>query len=353
MSATFRGTRILALNLVLLAITGLARSGPAEDYLRAWSFRDYETMYGLAPSVVRDKISKPDYFAAAASLPVPSAEPLVVSRSNRSGNEFVYFQYSVSGETGAPQKGSIVVKGATIEHPELLAKVAAGQSTGGTTSLGATGPAKATGASTVVDGETLDSILKKMDDATSSAETLRARVSVSGSFMAQSINEAGSLIFKHPSSFRLDMKSFVMVASNGRSYIYSAPANMVVELGSLGDFEFSPGIGSNSSELRSKYDIRLAGTGDVSGMRAFKLVLKPTQSSLSSLTGGSAFSLWVSRDTWLPVRTEASGLKVDYMDMVFNGAGVGDKTFEFMAPQGATVLSLDSLMGAMASPGLK
>src|SRR5438093_1415120 len=95
--------------LALLAAGGGA-SGQVTDlpdtatqYLKAWSFKDFDTMYNLSAAAGTGPIEKTQFYRAAASLPAPASDFRIVSRTISDAREHVYF------ESGAAIRGSIVV----------------------------------------------------------------------------------------------------------------------------------------------------------------------------------------------------------------------------------------------------
>lgn len=314
-----------------------ADSAKALQYLRAWSFKDYPSMYSASTPETQKLASQPDFAAAAATLTPPTGDPKIVSTSPSASGNTLYFESAGT----PPMRGSVIIRSGAVEHPELLAALRKAQA------ASAPAPATATSDARTIDGETADSILQKMTAASEKADTLRMSVAVKGSMMGQTINDTGTLLYKKPGKFRMQLATFTMNADGSRSILYLPSANMYMDVASLGSFELSPGIGSSAAEMKSKYDVRLSAKKDVNGQPAFELLMKPPQSGLGGLAGSGNMKLLVNATTWLPRRAEMSGMTLDYSNVQVNAPGITDENFVFTPPASAQELSLGSLMGGM------
>lgn len=344
---------IAALLLVLsLGAAPVASAEPADKatlYLRAWSFKDYAAMRDLTAGTSRPPGEETAFFGAAAKLPAPATEPEIVSRSPRAGapagTETVYFTYAPAAG-GTPVRGSIIAGPDGVVHPELMAAATQVMNA----SAAAVGSEQKT-----VEGETADSILEKMQEATKAAETLQSNVSIRGSMMGVTVNETAQLHYKAPNKIRLQSKSFVMNADGTRSILYLPPANIYMNMADFGDFELAPGIGTTAAEMKDKYEITLASKGEVNGEAAFELRMKsPTAGGKLPMgmgQGSGRMTMWVSATTWLPVRAAVDGMNIDYRNMQVNAGDIDDSIFDFKPPAGATAFSLGGLLGALGGAG--
>lgn len=311
----------------------------ATKYLKAWMYKDYPGMYAVSSSEVRSSLTEAAFGEAAAALPAPASTPQIVEGDARTPGSTLYVEYTVAG-ADAPTRTSLQLSADGIQHPELLARGATRATAGG-----------AAPTEKLVGGETADSILAKMEKATEAAETLTADVMLKGSLMGQTLNETGKLLYRRPDSMRLEFSSFLLNSNGGKSILYLQSANAYMDAGSLGGLELSPGLGTSTAELREKYNITLRNKSELEGVPVFELHLKPPTSggALGSLMGGLGGSgnmrMWVSADTWWPVRVKLDNVTADYRNVQVNARGVTEASFDFTPPKGATPLSLGGLLG--------
>lgn len=343
-------------SLLVWALAPLAGASSADQadtatlYLRAWNFKDYATMRDLTASPVLRSLDQSAYYGAAGHLPAPLTEPRILSRAPRSGaapgTETIYFEYSAP-ESQAPVRGSIVVGPDGVLHPELIA-VASRMAAPAAGAAGVT--------ANTVEGESVDSILQKMQKATEAARTLQSDVAIRGSMLGTSVQETARLTYKAPNKLRLQARSFVMNTDGTRSVLYLPDSNIYMNLSELGDLELAPGIGMTAEELKEKYDITLAGKTEINGEPAFELKMKSPGSAgglgLGVGQGSGRMTMWVSARSWLPIRASMDGMKVDYRNMRVNAGEIDDAVFDFKPPAGANAFSLGGLMGALGGSGL-
>ena len=335
----------------------------ATQYLMAWSFKDYPTMYRLSSPETRKAMSEQAFYSAAAAVPSPLGDAKIVSRSKSpAGGETLYLQYAVAG-TETPTRTSVILQPGGITHADLLghavaaAPPTAAGPTGGPVGVGlAQLPATADqAASQTVDGLTADVILTKMQKATEAAETLKADLVLHGSMMGETLNETGKVIFRAPNQIRVDSPKFVLNGDGQKTTLYMPQLNSYMDLGSMGDLELTPGLGTPVSELRQKYNVSLIGKSDIDGVPTYQLNLKPPSTGDVSLgammggIGGGAMRLWVSSVTWMPVRAKISSITADYKNLQINAGGIDEHSFVFSAPVGAQELNLGSLLGGLSA----
>jgi len=314
-------------------------------------------MYLLSSEEVRAAAGDETRFATAvAKLPFPQTEPRVVQGSFAAADSApVYLEFEAVG--GQKARTSLALAPDGVKHPELQAQ------------LGATAPAATAGgagtaptgtvagpAGRVIDGETAESILETMEAATKKAQTFSAEVAMNGSLMGTSLNETGKLLYKSPDKVRLEFKSFLLNSDGARSIVYLSSANTYLDVGSLGGLELSPGLGTSASELRDKYDITLRGKSEVNGQPVFELHLRPPSSGgigslMGGLGGGGSMRMWVSAETWWPIRVKLDAITADYQNLQLNPAGITDDQFKFTPPAGATTLILGGILGSMEGAG--
>ncbi|MGI8906680.1 MAG: LolA family protein [Candidatus Sumerlaeaceae bacterium] len=332
----------------------------ATQYLAAWSFKDYPTMYRLSSAEVRKALPEQAFYSAAAGIAAPTGEPKIVNRSNISGTgETLYVQYPVSGSE-LPGRTSIVLQPDGIKHPELLSHagpVQRGAASGiGLVPLNATVVAPTADKS--IDGETAESILTKMQKATDAAETLKADLALRGSLMGETINETAKLTYRAPGHLRMQGTRFVMNSDGTKTILFLPQVNAYLDIGGLGSFELAPGIGTPVSELKEKYNISLAGKSEIEGVPAYQLNMKPPSSGSMGLgalmggLGGGTMKLWVSAANWMPLRAKIDTISVDYKNMQINAGGIEDSTFVFVPPTGAQELNLGGLLGGLGGAAL-
>jgi outer membrane lipoprotein-sorting protein len=342
----------------------------ATRYLTAWTFKDYPTMYRLSSAATRKAMTEQAFYAAAAALPAPVADPQIVRRSTgENGADALYLQYSVSG-TEVPARSSIVVSREGVTHSELLSHAGAGA--GGRETGNATGSAKEQAGIGLaqleptqdsrteesIDGLTADIILTRMQKATQAAETLKADLVIHGNVMGQALNETGKLLYRAPDHIRVQSSKFVLNGNGEKTVLFMPQLNSYMDLDAMGeDFEIAPGIDTPVSELRKKYNISLVGKSEIDGVPTYQLSLKPPASGDVSLgammggIGGGAMRLWISSATWLPVRAKISSLTADYRNMQVNAGEVDENSFVFSPPKGAEELNLSSLLGGLTAGG--
>jgi outer membrane lipoprotein-sorting protein len=329
-----------------LAVFFVVHSAPAANdiasqYLRAWAYRDYSTMYQLSSEETRKMASQQEFAAAAASLPVIQPDARIVSNSPSGSGTAIYFESA--SDSGSPVRGSLILANNTIQHPEIIAKLSTHEHADVLTS----NDTGSTASQRTIDGETVDSILQKMNDASAKAESMTMDVTMQGSILGQTVNETGKLEYKKPDKFHMQLSSFVMNSNGEQSTLYMPAANMYMDLAQFGNFELSPGVGVSADEMKRKYQVRLTGKRDLQGAPAFELQLKPNQQDMGGLFGSGDMHLLVSAKTWLPVQAEMSGIKLLYSNIRINDPSVTDAAFQYSPPAGATSLSLGSLMGAI------
>jgi outer membrane lipoprotein-sorting protein len=344
----------------------------ATRYLQAWTFKDYATMYRLSSEGTRKSVPEQAFYAAAAKLRAPAADPQVVRRThNENGSDGIYLQYTASGSE-VPARTSIGVAADGVTHSELLAHAA----TAATTARQPSAATNASGqepagiglaqleraadptAADSIDGLTADAILGKMQNATQAVETLKADLVIHGSMMGQSLNESGKLIYRAPNNIRVEAPKFVLNGNGDKTVLYMPELKAYMDLDAMtGDFEIAPGIGTPVAELRRKYNVSLVGKAEIDGVPVYQLSLKPPSTgdvSLGALMGGiggGAMRLWVSSATWLPVRAKISSLTADYRNMQVNKGGIDENSFVFSPPKGAEELNLGSLLGGLTAGG--
>ena len=322
--------------LALLSLAGLAGAADyvtsGTDYLWAWQYKDYSAMYGMSSPEGTNGVAEGAFASAAAQLKQPPGSARIANVSTRADGAHVYF------EADGNPVGSIVIRQDGIVHPEIVAKLS---SAGGDAAAGTSGISPATSA---IAGETVMSILEKMDRVTRSANSMRANVSIQGSFLGQTMAQNGQLVFRAPDNFRLQMPEFVMNSTSGTSILYMPAANVYMELGKVGNFELAPGIGTPPEELSRQYAITLLEKRDIKGRPVFVLSLKPPTNGIGALLGSNAIKLFVDGQTWLPIRAEMDSVKFEYSNVRVNPGDVRDDEFVFRPPTGATRVSLGNLL---------
>lgn len=317
-------------------------------YLRAWLYKDYDSMRRLSAPTASQGAPDAQFYAAAGALPQLPAESRIVSRQRSGTRETVYFE-ARDPDTQAIRRGSFVIGPDGVHHPELEANLHAGASPAERQLSPQSVVRETPGATAATDA---DSILAQMEKAGSQMRTMRARVTVRGSFAGQTMNDTGALLYKAPDKFRMELRSLLYNANGNQSILFLPQANVYMDMAGLGAFELSPGLGASASELRSKYDVRYAGEDVVGGKPACKLLLKTTQNQIAGMLGASGDSVvWIDKKTWLPLRTESGPLHIDYADVQANAENVTDEQFVFTPPPGATALSMDSILGSLTGAG--
>lgn len=348
--------RLLLLTLLCIpTFTAVSAPSDAADtatvYLKAWAYKDYATMRDLAAPDVRQELGESEFYKAARQLPAPAQDPRIVERVPRAGGqegEVVYFEFPAGGEQPAG-RGSIIVGPGGIAHPELEAAASPDTPSVGGDAAAGDKPGK------TVDGLTAEGILQKMQKASEQVKTLQGPVAIRGSMLGTTVNEEARLAFMAPDRISLKSKSFVMNSNGERNILYLPEANIYMDLTGLGEFELTPGLGTSVEEMQEKYKVALLGKDELDGQTAYRLSLNsPASTSQLPLglgAGGGRMTLWVSADTWLPLRASVSGMTVDYSNLQINADGIDETTFDFKPPKGASAFSLGGLMGALGGAG--
>lgn len=366
--------RYVCTSASLLSSIAAAQNAPdsadtATQYLTAWEYKDYPTMYRLSSPETRNAVSEQTFYFAASQLPPPVADPTVVKRAPASqSGEILYLQYKASGNEDAVRT-SIVLRPGGVSHADLLshassaAPAKSAQSTNALANASPSGntiselpatadqlPAKS------VDGLTAEAVLSNMQKATQAVETMKADLVIHGNLMGENMNETGKLLYRAPNDIRVESKKFVLNGSGGKTILFIAQMNSYLDLGSMaGEFELAPGIGTPVSELKEKYNISLIGKSDVEGEPAYQLNLKPPSTGDVSLgammggMGGGAMRMWVSAKSWLPIRAKISSMTMDYRNVQINSGGINDGSFVFNPPKDAQELNLGSMLGGIGS----
>lgn len=340
MKTRLRAFCLLALWAIATSISAQQDGTTVSQYLNAWLFKDYATMYALSGTEVKNQVQEPAFSAAVSAIPAPESMPRIVQGDPAKPGSTVYLEYSTAG--GSTARSSLQVGADGIRHSEVLAKATSAVPSGTSVAAG----------DKVVAGETANSILQKMEKATEAAETLRADVMLKGSLMGTNVNETGKLLYRAPDHMRLDFDSFLLNSNGRQSILYLSSANTYMDIGSVGGLELSPGLGTPTSELREKYDITLRSKTELEGHPVFELQMKPpTSGGIGTLMGGIGGSgnmrMWVSAQTWWPVRVKLDNITADYRNVQVNAPGITDADFQFTPPPNATPLSLGGILGGM------
>ena len=369
--------------LSLLSSAAFSADTSATQYLNAWLYRDFPRMYALSAPAVKKQMTEQQFTWMASALPSPSSEPKIVQlRANSDGSHTYYVEYRVEKKE-EPVRTSISESAMGVAHPELSARFGSGQTqqigqpsqltpaqqAAQTPVIGSRAPSgialapfqnntpNAADAKSI-DGLTAQDILAKMNKAAETAETLRAQMTLKGSVLGTEINESGKMIYMAPNRMHMTFSRFVMNSTGQKSVLYLADSNMVLDLGSLGDFELSPGIGSSAGDLQKKYQVTLVGKTQIGQEPAIELNLKPVSSGQGALAsfmgsiGGGNMRMWVSANHWLPLRAQMDAFTVEYRGLEINPRDVKESSFAYSPPADAQSISLSSLLGGMGNQSL-
>src|SRR5262249_37782780 len=146
--------------------------------------------------------------------------------------------------------------------------------------------------------------------------TLRSDLQMRGSLMGENISETAKLIYRAPDHLRMQGSKFVMNSDGKKTILFLPQLNTYLDIGSLGNFELAPGIGTPVSELKEKYSITLGGKSEIDGVPAFQLNLKPPSGGNMGLgammggLGGGTMKLWISAANWMPIRAKIDTISV-------------------------------------------
>lgn len=335
---------LLLTSFALLAGIAGAQTRPgdaqasASAYLQAWSYKDYSAMRALTSPRATSAMQPSQFNAAAGALAAPPPNARIVQRSDQADGTHFYFE-SGTGEKAV--RGSIIVGRDGIVHPELDAAMRRAEPAPAGTGGGITGGLRA-----AADKE-LDQVLQRMQQAAAAITAMRATVAVNGTFMGQTVNQTGSLVYKSPGRLRMEMRDFLVNSNGSQTILYLRDANTYMDLGGMGSLDIAPGIGDSVANMKNNYDAQLAGEQTVSGRACIVLNLKPPTTGLGSILGGSAMKLFVDKQTWMPVRAETGGFTLQYTNVQLNPPDVTDAQFAFTPPANATSISLGSVLSGM------
>jgi len=358
----FRNKHLLlvAAAAAFLAIPAWSAASPADDYLQAWSYKDYPTMYSMLRP--QDRPTSEQAFAEAAAKSAPSELPQIVQMKTSGTSQLVYFHYSDSLNHQA-MNSSIQVFPDGIRHPDLVEKTAVSKpinlepATANAALQTPSQSATASAAQPIQSGGGAarqgSHILQKMEQATAAIKNFTVNISMQGNIMGQNVNEAGTLIYMAPNSFQMSTMMFVVNGQNGKITLYMPQMQTQMDISSAMAGDFAPGLPGLLGGDAVK-QAELLATSTQNGIPTYKLKVPDTSGAsgglmLSQLGGGAMNSptiLTVNGQTWLPIQAEKSGVTITYSGYQFNRPDVSAATFHLNVPKSAQTFSLDALMGA-------
>ncbi|MCM1987680.1 outer membrane lipoprotein-sorting protein [Methanococcoides seepicolus] len=144
-------------------------------------------------------------------------------------------------------------------------------------------------------------------------------------------------------------EGMVMVSNGKTMWTYNPDQNsvMVMNLGSMGDFDASQmDYTGMMQDLLDENDLTLDAIDTVDGRDSYVISIKPNDNSTSGLVVD--MKTWIDKETWMPLKFEMYDdegnlmIVTEYRDFEVN-TGIPDSEFEFEIPEGAEVVTFDSL----------
>ncbi len=194
--------------------------------------------------------------------------------------------------------------------------------------------------------DTLDEILKKMDEADSKITdvSFSFKQEILVTLTQEKSNISGNAVFKKPDLFRIEHlkpEKQIVVSDGKKIFFYQKEFNQVMidDWKSLSDKgNFPKGIfnfSSTISDLKNNYFILLSKKDETEKYYVLLLALKNQPKNMK-------IKLWVSKETYLCEKTEMKSETVISTVTISNiktNKGIKDSLFKFKIPKGAQIIS--------------
>lgn len=331
------------------------------QYVLAWEYKDYETMYEYLPADVIKNMKKEEFvekMIRTSYFPVSHR----IARMKIAGNSakvWLDFYEKIDGDVRKETINLVNERGVWKINPLYLHSLeisegervrSGGEARTNIAPAGASGFGSKEVPSSILPGMDTNKVLEKMVEVGKSIKDMAADVSISMPTGGVEVTMAGSIIFKNPNKMRLDITAPVpiQIVTNGKMlWIYISAINSVYQndvSGMQKGENLILGFGESRDELLQKYDANLIGQASVSGKPAYLLnfIAKNANENLKL----EKVELYVDATSFIPVKTVAysAGTKVEvtFMGVTIN-AGIEDSLFDFQVPPGASISSMPLL----------
>ncbi len=187
-----------------------------------------------------------------------------------------------------------------------------------------------------------EEIAKKIEEKYDSVKDFRGNLRFTATSESGNFTIEYEFVFKKPNKVWMRSEKLgILIVSNGeKTWVYNEKENEVVVMGAKSYGAVDPDYGSVIKDMLKRYDVKLLGTGKVSGRDCYVISLKPKTGE------GMKVKIWVDKEFWYPLRIESyfGGVKsvAEYSNVSFN-TGVSDEFFNFTPPEGAKVKTEEEL----------